>query len=51
MVLKRVEAAMVERIDDLGDRTPDGEQLLDSLVWLGAAIDEVAAERRRQGRP
>lgn len=50
MVLKRVEAAMVERITDLGDRTPDGEQLLRSLVWMGAAIDEVVAQRHRQGR-
>ncbi|HEX4218378.1 MAG TPA: MarR family winged helix-turn-helix transcriptional regulator [Acidimicrobiales bacterium] len=50
-VLQRVEAAMVERITDLGRRTPQGEQLLQSLVWMGAAIDEVVAQRHRPARP
>jgi DNA-binding MarR family transcriptional regulator len=48
-LLARVEAAMVERITDLGDRTPDGEQLLQSLVWMGAAIDDAVAQRHRDG--
>jgi DNA-binding MarR family transcriptional regulator len=48
-LLARVESAMVERITDLGDRTSDGEQLLQSLVWMGAAIDDAVAQRHRDG--
>ena len=44
-LLQRVEAAMVERIDALADRTPDGDQMLDCLVWLGQAIEQALAER------
>ncbi len=47
-LLDRVEAEMVTRIDDLCARTPDGAQLMESLVWLGDAIDEVVAERWAQ---
>ncbi len=49
-LLARVETAMVERIKDLCDKAPDGHQLLESLAWLGRAIDESAAERRTVGR-
>jgi DNA-binding MarR family transcriptional regulator len=49
-LLVRVEAAMTERIDRLCDHTPDGDQLLAALLWLGSAIDEVQAEQR-QGAP
>jgi DNA-binding MarR family transcriptional regulator len=48
-VLDRVEAAMTERITELGERTPDGEQLLQSLVWMATAIDELVAERQARG--
>jgi DNA-binding MarR family transcriptional regulator len=44
-LLSRVEAEMVRRIEDLCARTPDGNQLMESLVWLGAAIDQVQAQR------
>jgi DNA-binding MarR family transcriptional regulator len=44
-LLQRVEAEMIDRIDDLCARTPDGAQLMESLIWLGDAIDEVVAER------
>lgn len=44
-LLGRVEAEMIRRIEDLCGRSPDGRQLMDSLVWLGAAIDETQAER------
>ena len=47
-VLGRVEAEMTERIRDLCRRTPDGDRLLESLVWLGQAIDEWRSERRAQ---
>jgi DNA-binding MarR family transcriptional regulator len=43
-LLSRVETEMVRRIDALCARTPDGAQLMESLVWLGAAIDDVQAE-------
>jgi DNA-binding MarR family transcriptional regulator len=49
-LLERVEAEMIHRFDDLCARTPDGAQLMQSLIWLGAAIDEVVADRwARQG--
>jgi DNA-binding MarR family transcriptional regulator len=44
-LLARVEADMTDRLDRLCARTPDGRQLTESLVWLGAAMDEVQAER------
>ena len=43
--LAEVERGMLERLDDLCSRTPDGEQVLESLARLGEALDEVAAER------
>jgi DNA-binding MarR family transcriptional regulator len=45
-VLSRVEAEMVARLEALGSRTPDGGQLIESLVWLGIAIEADAAERQ-----
>jgi DNA-binding MarR family transcriptional regulator len=47
-LLARVETEMIRRIEDLCARTPDGNQLMQSLVWLGAAIDETQAERTGQ---
>jgi DNA-binding MarR family transcriptional regulator len=51
-LLDNVETDMIERLNELQKRTPDGERLLESLVWLGAAIEDVAEERmanRRRG--
>jgi DNA-binding MarR family transcriptional regulator len=51
-LLDEVETAMIERLADLQKRTPDGERLVESLVWLGAAIEDLAEERmnsRRRG--
>jgi DNA-binding MarR family transcriptional regulator len=45
-VLARVEEAMVARLDDLCSRSPDPEQLLSSLVSIGAAVDDLVAQRR-----
>jgi DNA-binding MarR family transcriptional regulator len=45
-MLARVEAEMVARLEDLGSRTPDGGRLIESLVWLGDAIEADAAERQ-----
>jgi len=50
-LLSRVEADMVLRIDDLCARTPDGDQMMESLIWLGAAIDDLQAQRAIGGRP
>lgn len=47
-LLARVEVEMRRRIRDLADRSADADQLLDALVWLGHAVDEWRAERRRQ---
>jgi DNA-binding MarR family transcriptional regulator len=48
-VLNGVEAEMTGQIDKLLMTTPGGERLIESLVWLGKAIDEsmeqLAAER------
>jgi len=53
-LLTRVEDEMRERIRDLCRRTPDGDRLLEALVWLGRAVDERRAEslarRARGGR-
>ena len=53
-LLDQVETEMISRINDLCDRTPDGEQLIESLVWLGAAMDSRLADRlsarRSEGR-
>jgi DNA-binding MarR family transcriptional regulator len=45
-LLARVEGEMRERIRDLSQRTPDSDRLLESLAWLGQAIDEWRSERR-----
>lgn len=47
-VLEGVEAEMVHRLEALRARTPCGDQLLESLVWLGRAIDDSIAERMAQ---
>jgi DNA-binding MarR family transcriptional regulator len=44
-LLEQVESEMVSRINDLCERTPDGERLLESLVWLGEAMDGRLADR------
>jgi len=49
-LLSRVENDMIRRIHDLSARTPDGDQLLESLVWLGTAIDEMQAQRAAETR-
>ncbi len=45
-VLDQAETEMVRRLQDLAGRTPDPERLLESLAWLGPAIDQVHHERR-----
>ena len=49
-LLARVEAEMIRRIDDLCGRTPDPDRLMESLVWLGAAIDDWQAQRAAERR-
>jgi DNA-binding MarR family transcriptional regulator len=44
-LLDSVEAEMVKRIETLRARTPGGERLVESLSWLGRAIDDYFAER------
>jgi DNA-binding MarR family transcriptional regulator len=48
VVLRRVEAAMIGRLDELAAQVPDGERLLDALATLGEAIDKLRAEREAQ---
>jgi DNA-binding MarR family transcriptional regulator len=48
-LLEGVEAEMVSRIEALRARTPGGETLIESLVWLGQAIDETMAARLAAG--
>jgi DNA-binding MarR family transcriptional regulator len=50
LLLERVEAEMVSRLAGLCERTPNAERVLESLVWLGAALDEARAERVQGGR-
>jgi predicted DNA-binding transcriptional regulator AlpA len=40
---------MTKRLTDLCARTPDSDRLLESLGWIGAAIDEVMEERTSRG--
>jgi DNA-binding MarR family transcriptional regulator len=47
-LLSRVETEMIRRIEDLSERTPDGNQLMESLVWLGAAMDDMHAQREAE---
>lgn len=49
-LLARVEAEMVHRMDDLCARTPDAAQLMESLGWLGAALDDRQAQRAAERR-
>lgn len=53
-LLTAVETEMVTRLRALLDRTPGGDHLIDSLVWLGTAIDQSVADklaaRRGSGR-
>jgi DNA-binding MarR family transcriptional regulator len=49
-VLKRAETAMVERINLICARTPDIARVLESLAWLGAALDEASADRLTRDR-
>jgi DNA-binding MarR family transcriptional regulator len=44
-LLARVDDEMRARIRDLARRTPDPARLLESLVWLGRAVDERRAEK------
>jgi DNA-binding MarR family transcriptional regulator len=44
-VLERAESQMVERVSRLCGRTPDAARVLTSLAWLGAALDDAAADR------
>jgi DNA-binding MarR family transcriptional regulator len=43
--LAEVEEVMVGRIDELLSRSDDPDEIVDALVSLGVALDEVAAER------
>ena len=52
-LLARVEGAMIARLREVSDRSPSGDQLLQGLAELGAAIEQVSAERHAtaRGRP
>ena len=45
-VLDQAEAEMVQRIQDLADRTPEPDRVTEALSWLGPAIDAMHDERR-----
>ena len=49
-LLDGVEAEMFRRIDELCALTPDGDRVLESLVWLGDALDESYPRRLEQAR-
>jgi len=48
-MLERVEDEMVATLRRLSARTPDPEALIESLAWIGGAIDEAHAERIAAG--
>jgi DNA-binding MarR family transcriptional regulator len=43
--LAEVEESMVARIDEFLSRSPEADEIVESLSRLGSALDEVAAER------
>jgi DNA-binding MarR family transcriptional regulator len=48
VVLERVQAAMIARLEELAAQAPDREALLDALATLGEAIDSLRAQREAQ---
>ena len=46
-VLAEMETAMVAWLAEVCARTPDGDRLPEALAGMGAAIDQMAAERHR----
>jgi DNA-binding MarR family transcriptional regulator len=44
-LLERVEARMARQLELLSERTPDPQQVITSLTWLGEAIEAAIAER------
>jgi DNA-binding MarR family transcriptional regulator len=44
-LFERVEAQMIGKLAQLCERTPDGDQVIRSLSWLGEAVESVVAER------
>lgn len=44
-VLEEIESEMITRITGLCSRTPDAARVMESLAWLGLALDEAATER------
>ena len=49
-LLSSIETAMAAWLDEVCARTPDPGQTLRSLVSLGDAIEQIAAERFAEGR-
>jgi DNA-binding MarR family transcriptional regulator len=45
VLLDGVEAEMIRRLDGLLARTPDRAQVMESLIWLGTAIEQARAEQ------
>jgi DNA-binding MarR family transcriptional regulator len=43
-LLARVEAELIRRLDGLLERTSDPERVLESLVWLGDAIEQARSQ-------
>ncbi len=50
-LLARVEADMIDRLDQVSQRIPNSEGLLNALVQLGTAIDELRAEKSPLEQP
>ncbi len=49
-LLERVEAEMIRRVEHVSSKAPDPHAMLDSLVELGLAIEEVFAARAESSR-
>jgi DNA-binding MarR family transcriptional regulator len=48
--LTAVEAAMATWLEEVCARTPVPDQTMQALVWMGEAIEQVAAEQFAEGR-
>ncbi|QMU77150.1 winged helix-turn-helix transcriptional regulator [Streptacidiphilus sp. PB12-B1b] len=49
-LLDEVEAEMIARVAQLCASTPDGDRVIESLAWLGDALDATYPERQQQRR-
>jgi DNA-binding MarR family transcriptional regulator len=51
VALAATEGTIIRMLDDVAARTPDAAQVLQTLAWLGRAMDQIASERSASQPP